>query len=84
MSRQLPTIHHDLTGMSLHVADTTRLEYLIMDKLFLHKYYLTPDVHLLMYNVVGYLASSPSRVELYEELAVRLIHVWADTSSIRY
>lgn len=55
-----------------------------MDKLFLHKYYLTPDVHLLMYNVVGYLASSPSRVELYEELAVRLIHVWADTSSIRY
>jgi len=54
-----------------------------MDKVLLHKFYTSADVSKLLYNVIGYLASSPSRVHLYHTTFTKLLQVWADASSIR-
>lgn len=65
------------------MADTKRLEHLLLDKMLLHKYYTTADVPKLLYNVIGYVASSPTRIHFYQSTFRKLLAVWADNSSIK-
>ncbi|XP_067946641.1 telomere length regulation protein TEL2 homolog isoform X2 [Watersipora subatra] len=83
----LRCIHHHQDVSALlgnTIIDTKRLEHLLLDKLLLQKYYTTEDVPKLLHNIIGYIASSPTRIHFYYSLFSRLLSVWSDSSSIRH
>lgn len=65
------------------LTDNKKLEFIIVDKLLLHRYYSGSVAYNVLYNIIGYLAMSPTRVHLYQETFSKLLKVWSDSSALR-
>ncbi|KAL8573677.1 hypothetical protein ACOMHN_007230 [Nucella lapillus] len=63
------------------VLSNERVRFLLCTKLLFHRYF---SQNLLLQNLIGYLASSPARRPLYNEVFVNLLRVWGDASNLRH
>jgi len=61
----------------------TKIGFIITDKILLQKCF-TSDADKILYNVFGYLAASPTRIDLLNDTIQKLLSVWADPITIRY
>ncbi|XP_041363315.1 telomere length regulation protein TEL2 homolog isoform X2 [Gigantopelta aegis] len=63
------------------VVDNPRVQYILCTKLLLHRF---SEQVLLLQNVIGYLASSHTRRQLYLQVMKNLLQVWGDVSAVKH
>ncbi|XP_052790306.1 telomere length regulation protein TEL2 homolog [Mya arenaria] len=63
------------------VTQNQKVQLLLCTKLIFHRHYKSPQV---LQNVIGYLATGPTRQYLYIKMLKELVQVWGDESAMRH